>query len=452
MVTGGMEAPNRFALGLFSAVFFLAPLITSVFPKLAPLFMPLVAFAMILAALRRGLGWKALLAPSAALALGAIFALYVLLNASWAWNPIAGFEKASILLGAILLVFAAAAASNILDDRLAHRAAMAFVAGASLGTLFLLVEFMTDGAITRFAMNTIPAIRPDKAKRLVISDSVVTGLNMSKFDQNVTFVMLHLWPGLLMLRALASPRCAPMMALFFGMTATAILFSEQSSSQVALLGSAVVFILAWKWHHVTIRGLAVAWCLAFALVLPLNFLAYDAGLHLSESLPSSFKARIIIWEFTSERTLEHPWLGTGVNSTRERDAAGVDEIQPAEQPEGFVYKRTTAHHAHSIFLQSWYELGAVGAALMAMAGALVALRIGSLPREAQPFACSTFAASALIGAFAWGMWQTWFMTAIALAALYVGLGASAIKQLGQPPKLLPRQHSQGLANAHHRAS
>ena len=134
---------------------------------------------------------------------------------------------------------------------------MAFVAGASLGTLFLLIELMTDGAVTRFAMNTIPAIRPDKAKHISISDGVVTGLNMSTFNQNVTFVMLHLWPALLMLRALANlPRRALAMALFFGMTAAAILVSEQSSSQIALLGSAVVFILAWKWRRVTIRGLS----------------------------------------------------------------------------------------------------------------------------------------------------------------------------------------------------
>ncbi len=333
MVTASIEVPQRRNAGLFSAVFFLAPLVTLVAPKLTPLFMPLVALALILAALRRGLSWKVLLTSSAALVFGAILAVYVLINASWAWNPAAGFEKASILLAAILLVFAAATASDMLDENQARRAAMAFIAGAFLGTLFLLVEFMTDGAITRFAMNNIPAIRPDKAKHVVISDGAVTRLNMSTFNQNVTLVMLYLWPGLLMIRSLANlQRRVFVIALFLVLTAATVLLSEQSSSQIALLGSAFVFMLAWKWRRVTIRGLAVAWCLGFALVLPLNFLAYDAGLHLSKSLPASYKARIIIWEFTSERTLEHPWLGIGVNSTRERDAAGADEIQPAEQP------------------------------------------------------------------------------------------------------------------------
>jgi hypothetical protein len=47
--------------------------------------------------------------------------------------------------------------------------------------------------------------------------------------------------------------------------------------------------------------------------------------------------------------------------------------------EGFVY---TGRHAHDLFLQTWYELGVVGALLMAIA---VALSISRLPFEAQPF-------------------------------------------------------------------
>jgi O-antigen ligase len=32
-------------------------------------------------------------------------------------------------------------------------------------------------------------------------------------------------------------------------------------------------------------------------------------------LPSSFRARVIIWEYTTERVLEHPWLGIGAASS-----------------------------------------------------------------------------------------------------------------------------------------
>ena len=93
-----------------------------------------------------------------------------------------------------------------------------------------------------------------------------------------------------------------------------------------------------------------------------------------------------------------------------------------------MFKRTTAHHAHSVFLQTWYELGIVGAILLAAAGAFVVLRIELLPLQAQPFAAATFVAFVVIASFAWGMWQTWFMCATALTALYLGIAAATARE------------------------
>jgi hypothetical protein len=75
-------------------------------------------------------------------------------------------------------------------------------------------------------------------------------------------------------------------------------------------------------------------------------------------------------------------------------------------------------------MQAWHELGAIGALLLAIAGASVVMLIFLLPASAQPFAAGAFAAFALIGAFAWGMWQSWFLCAVGLIPLY--LRASAI--------------------------
>ena len=403
---------------LFAAVFFLAPLITSIIPRLSPAAIALVSASILLAAFRRGVSWRELLVPSAAFIACLVFSIYVLLSASWAWNPSAGLAKASLLLGAILLVFASASAVNKLGGEQIRLATIAFVAGAALGALYLLLEVLTDHAITRFVMNAIPMVRPDNTKRISIVHGEVRRINLNTLNQNVTLLMLHVWPGILMLSVVARPQWRkPMIVLFFGTSAVAILLSQHDSSQLALLGSALIFLLAQKWCSQTIRGLAVLWCLGFALILPLSFAAYDAGLHLSESLPVSYKARIIIWEYTSEKTFEHPWVGVGANSTRERDNAHERETRTSEQPEGFVFKRTTGHHAHSMFLQTWYELGAMGAVLLALAGALVALRIATLPKDAQPFAAATFATFAIIAAFAWGAWQTWWLCAGALACL-----------------------------------
>jgi O-antigen ligase len=69
------------------------------------------------------------------------------------------------------------------------------------------------------------------------------------------------------------------------------------------------------------------------------------------------------------REANRPWLGIGVGSTPALEAArGV-----AEQPKGFVMSRTTGSHSHDLFLQTWYELGAVGVVLVAVAGAAAVL-------------------------------------------------------------------------------
>ena len=157
--------------------------------------------------------------------------------------------------------------------------------------------------------------------------------------------------------------------------------------------------------------------------MPVNFLAYKADLHLAPWLPTSARARVIIWEYTSERVLDHPWLGIGANSTPAlKTPRGV-----AEQPKGYVWPRMTGWHAHSLFLQTWYELGVAGVILMAFAGAAVVLRISLLPFEAQPFAAATFAVFVAIAAFAWGMWQPWLMCAVGLVLLYIRMAAGTVQ-------------------------
>ena len=75
----------------------------------------------------------------------------------------------------------------------------------------------------------------------------------------------------------------------------------------------------------------------------------------------------------------------------------------------------------------------LGAVLFAIAGAAVVMLIVYLPAAAQPFAAGTFAAFALVGAFAWGMWQTWFMCAATLLPLYLRVAAAAYDGQGQRP-------------------
>ena len=346
------------------------------------------------------------------------------LNATWSVERVDGFGKAAMLAGLAIMSFAAVAAALVLDKRILVRAGLFFAAGAFLGGLFILIELLTDGAMTRTAMTWVPLLQPSAAKHLKVAHGEVTRMNLSELNSNVSLAMFHLWPGLLALLALEGVRRTVATTVFFATLAAAVALSEHASSQMALIGSGLVVLAARRWRpRPVIRAVAVVWCAAFVLVIPASFIAYQSGLHLATWLPNSARHRVILWESTAEQTLAHPLLGVGVKSTaaltaRQKAAA------PPDQPEGFVAPRRTAHHAHNIFLHAIYELGVLGAVLFAIAGAAVVMLIFYLPAASQPFAAGTFAAFALVGAFAFGMWQTWFMCAAGLLPLYLRVAAT----------------------------
>jgi O-antigen ligase len=406
-------------------LFFVSPFVTATIPRLTWLFLALIAIALGVRAWRQGVTWRTLVPLDAVSIAAFLVAAYVSINALWAADQGAGFAKAALLWGLILVTIAAGTAITALDERQLRLAALGFATGAGLGAFYLLIEMLTDAAITRAAMNAIPAFRPDKVKHIEISRmGLVSKILLSELNQNVTIVMLSLWPALSVLALIADRhRRRLFLGLLFIVTALAVVLSQHQSSQIALVLSLVAFPLAWKWRTAVIRALAGLWCLAFALVLPVDFAAYNAGWHMAPWLPDSARARIILWEYTAERVLEHPWLGIGVDSTHALKRSGA-----LDQPQGFVFPRSSGEHAHNLFLQTWYELGLVGAVLLALAGGAIALRMLRLPKDIQPFAAASFAAFFGIAAFAWSIWQTWFMCAIGLLILYVCLAARAPRE------------------------
>jgi O-antigen ligase len=404
---------------------FLSPLLTAIAPRLAPFFLLAIGIVLIVAARLRGYDWRGLLELNPALLALCVVALYTCLSSLWAANPPGAATAAAVLLAATLLVYAATAALATLDKHQARRAATAFVAGALCAAVFVLIELLTDGAITRWAMNSIAALHPERAKHMVIVKGIVKRMNLSELNQNVAMLSLQLWPGLLALRTLETYARRKLIAvLYFLAVAIPVGISEHESSQVALVAALLVFLLARKWPRQAAVGLAAAWCLAFVLVLPMDFLAYRAGLHEATWLPSSFRARVIIWEYTAERVIEHPWFGIGADSTGTLKA---EQTTPPEKPKGFVFRRTTGQHAHNLFLQIWYELGLAGVILVALAGVALVLRLPLLPAEIQPFAAAGFTTFAAMAAFAWGVWQIWLMCAVALVPIYFGIAAAPLR-------------------------
>ena len=148
------------------------------------------------------------------------------------------------------------------------------------------------------------------------------------------------------------------------------------------------------------RAVAVGWIVACLAVAPAALLAHRVGLQDASWLQDSARHRLNIWNFTAEKMLESPFVGIGANMTYvlgpeiedEMPNFGADPLQ-----------KTLSIHSHSIFMQTWLELGVVGAALLTLAGLSILGAMGTLAPVLQPYAYATFASAAAMAASSYGM-------------------------------------------------
>ena len=170
----------------------------------------------------------------------------------------------------------------------------------------------------------------------------------------------------------------------------------------------------------TRRVIAWAWAGAIMLVVPLATLAYHSQLYLSAWIPHSAQHRIVIWGYTSSQIAKAPILGSGINTARAlNDPEGYD----APLAPGSDFRLTTGLHSHNVYLQAWYETGAVGALLLLAIGLLVLQLVGAgldgspaLPLRHLRDVC------ALLGGTSFSLWQPWFMASFGFAAGFAMLG------------------------------
>jgi O-antigen ligase len=196
--------------------------------------------------------------------------------------------------------------------------------------------------------------------------------------QGTVALALLAWPLALSLRR---TRFGPLMSavILIGAVAAPIVLNQHSAA-LALVVGGLVFWLAARFGPVAIRV---------------------GGLDgLKRYAPASTDARLDIWRLVSERVLQQPLRGWGLDASR--------LLPPPVQL-----------HPHNGALQIWFELGAHGAVLTALiwwalfdllARAARADRVGAAAAAAAP------SAYLVIGALSFGVWQEWWLGLGAVAA------------------------------------
>ncbi len=348
------------------------------------------------------------------LAMLGLFGGYLLINASWSQLPLLAYGKVAIYFAIVATVTLGSAALKSADQLFLQRLSFNLLLAALILGVYLAIEVIFESPLRRAAATLFPFLTPP-LKHASVVDGVVAQINAYRVNRSIATACLVLWPTLLVILSLYSKGRAWLLAAsLVTVTLLATLYSEHETSMLALGFSALVFIMAVRLPRVSIWAVGAGWSAATLLVIPIAFAAYAQNLHFSNSIPFTGKARIILWEYTAEQSMKQPFFGVGLQSTQTIDEA---RKTPPEQPKGFIYPLKTSRHAHNIYMQTWYELGAVGAILLWLSGLAVLRVINAMNQRGRPFVLATFVGAAVTGAFSWGMWQPWFMGAFGMSAL-----------------------------------
>lgn len=408
--------------GILRALFFLGPFVTLLAPKTTVPTLILLFLGCVGLALAHGARLKSLFRLDLVLALFGAAGLYLFVNASWSLDPSRAVGKAAWFTLVAAMSYGAWRAISTWQRGQVRAAVLAFLVGLSAGLAIVLFEAATDRLLTRSLYNLLPFTRPESAKAMIVKNGQVLGISAFELNRNITVMMLMLWPALLCLTVGAVGRMRLFGLAGLALAALAAVFlSAHETSKIAIVLSVGVFAVALGWPVFARRALLAAWCLAFILVVPLATLAYKAELHEADWLRYSAQARITLWAYTAEQIPNAPILGIGTSSTRKMnlDKGPGAKAEEKEKGEGFGWR--AGPHAHNAFLQTWYELGAVGVVLFMIAGSAVILSVREVPERAQAYVLAHLATFITILAFGWGLWQSWLMAVSGLAALYTAL-------------------------------
>ena len=186
---------------------------------------------------------------------------------------------------------------------------------------------------------------------------------------------------------------------------TVLFFGPSRAPVLSMLASTVFFLAAYFGGRRALSAISATLVVALLLspfVIP--FLKQWVNSDDFFALLGSFGPhRWLIWQFVSERILDHPIVGWGMDSSR--------AIPDRHTLVFGSYGEILPLHPHNAFLQVWLELGLVG--VIAVAGILVAIPVAARKAAGDNLqmtvAFALFMSYLVLGQLSFGIWQNWWL-------------------------------------------
>lgn len=168
------------------------------------------------------------------------------------------------------------------------------------------------------------------------------------------------------------------------------------------------------WRFVQVKIITV--CLSLPFIF--NIFLTDSNIHeINKSLPSfSYIHRLYIWQYTSQKIMERPWIGFGLNASTEEKVGGGFVTKPFyyefKNGEGRQQNPITGkqipQHPHNMILQWWLECGLAGVLWWSALLVFLVEKIRQLPTPKRKIAFAFFTSNIVIILFSIGFWQSWW--------------------------------------------
>jgi O-antigen ligase len=352
----------------------------------------------------------------------AAFLLYALASAAWAIEPATSFLMTLlailVALGTFVLCqfFAEETRPNLL-----HMGEGAW-AGFIVGLLYLSIEVVSDQSLKIWVYNAVgiaPGEVPHEQYLGWAGDKLVS-ISREDLSRNMAPLTLFLWPAVMAIVGTLARRWAILVAgLTVALAGAVVMIAWHETSKLTLVAGVATFLSALVAPRLTGRVVMIGWVTVCLAMLPAALLAHRLGLHEVSWMQQSAGHRIIIWNYTAEQVLKAPLFGVGARTTYvlgpllEQETVGLPDA---------ARMRTLSAHSHRVYLQTWFELGLVGAALLTLLGLSLLQAIGALAPPLQPYAYATFTSAAVMAASSYVMWQIWFVSMFGFSAALFGLG------------------------------
>jgi O-antigen ligase len=342
-------------------------------------------------------------------------AAWMLISVVWAADRIEGIGKVGVFLFLLAVLRFASITVPRLSQEVHAEVLRAIVIAFAVALTYLCIEELTGHAIKQTIFTLLPWSRP-AVRHMGMHGTEIAYIEPYISNRNMAALSLALWPALMAVFTLfETARARLISAALVTVAAVTVASSQHESSALALLAGGLVLAIAFGSVRIAIGVVAAGWVAACLLVVPVTDLAFrQANLHMAEWLPRTARQRVVLWGYTASQIYQRPLTGVGVASTKTLDDARRKDLT---KPPGYVYELRTGPHSHNVYLQTWYELGAIGALLFMGLGLAVLRAISRYDSATQPWLLATFTSASLIAALTWGLWQAWFMGAFAMSAL-----------------------------------